>query len=196
MDLIKATTLPTNPDNILILENIFPKWFQQSIGTSCESMPWGHLHTGSYLDEDTREHSFTKLLYSADSKVYDDHLNLIKYVNDALTLDVIPSVILDVSILEFTRARANATLAGYKLNPHIDNHPNQKLWTLVYYVNDSSGDTVFYDEQKNEVKRSPFKKGNAVLFPSHYWHNADMPDNGLRISLGYVYKLDTKLNNE
>ena len=196
MDLIKATHIPANPDNILILEDIFPEWFQHAILKACETMPWGHLHTGSYLDEDTKEDSFTKILYWSEGNIYDDHQNLIKYVNDALTLDVIPKAISDASILNFIRARANATLAGYELNPHIDNYPNQQMWTLVYYVNDSSGDTVFYDDQKNEIKRSVFKKGNAVLFPAHYWHKADMPDRGIRISLGYVYKIDTRLNKE
>jgi hypothetical protein len=184
-----------NVDNIIILENIFPSWFQNSIESAFETMPWKYTKIKSMLDPSIEEDYFTKVLYMPNDGVFSDHLNLTAYVNDALTRDIIPNTIPDGRIVSFDRCRANATLKGYELYPHVDSNQGLKHWSLVYYVNDSDGDTIFYDDKLNEVKRSPYKKGNAVLFPAEYWHKADITTFPVRLSLGMVYGIETKLND-
>lgn len=183
-----------NPNKIIILENIFPKWLETAIQRNLETVPWKYTKIKSMLDPSVEEDYFTKIFYLPNDGVFDDHLNLTMYINDALTIDVIPNAIPDAQIRSFDRCRANATLKGYELYPHTDSNKGYKHWSLVYYVNDADGDTIFYDEQLREVKRSPYKKGNAVLFPAEYWHKADTTTHPIRQTLGLVYGIETKLN--
>jgi hypothetical protein len=72
---------------------------------------------------------------------------------------------------------------GCHNTPHIDNEePNWK--TLLYYVNDSDGDTLIFDKKfQKDVKhteltikyRSTPKKGTAILFDSDQFHCSTPP---------------------
>jgi len=49
---------------------------------------------------------------------------------------------------EVIRARADMTMYSHKEKthePHVD-MPNKNHWSAIYYVNDSDGDTIVYDE--------------------------------------------------
>jgi hypothetical protein len=108
------------------------------------------------------------------------------------------------------RMRANLTLANQKtesdlLMPHIDSfHPH---WNAIYYVNDSDGDTVIFNETNDEydsgqadidrIKANNFtikhrvtpKKGKLLAFPGKYYHTASFCKNAnyrclININLG------------
>jgi len=88
-----------------------------------------------------------------------------------------------------TRQRIKANLLMKQDGPHLQ-HPHSDIGgvgtnskTLLYYVNDSDGDTVLYNEYYYEstiglLTRqqtiSP-KKGRAVIFDSHQIHSACCP---------------------
>ena len=97
--------------------------------------------------------------------------------------------------------------------PHIDN----KFWnsySMIYYVNDSDGDTIIFNETSDEEKkkkpekltineRIPPKKNRAVLFRGNYFHTSTNPiDNEKRIVLNvnlsnlneYGYENDIERN--
>tara|TARA_R110000803_G_C11842327_1_gene304764 strand:- start:71 stop:628 length:558 start_codon:yes stop_codon:yes gene_type:complete len=58
--------------------------------------------------------------------------------------------------------------------PHVDiDWPH---WVFLYYVNDSEGETVFYNEQKEEIKRVTPKKGRACFFDGSIYHSASTPN--------------------
>jgi hypothetical protein len=59
---------------------------------------------------------------------------------------------------------------------HVDLHKTDKNYiTLVYYVLNSDGNTIVFDDGKEVwLKASPVK-GNAVWFPSHMEHRATPP---------------------
>ncbi len=88
------------------------------------------------------------------------------------------------------RMRANLSLANGEgaLMPHIDSfHPH---WVAIYYVNDSDGDTIIFNETNddydagqadiNRIKENKFtikhritpKKGKLIAFPGKYYHTA------------------------
>lgn len=90
------------------------------------------------------------------------------------------------------RMRANLMLPNRQDNdilmPHIDSfHPH---WNAIYYVNDSDGDTVIFNETNDtydpgqadidKIKSDNFtikhritpKKGKLVAFPGKYYHTA------------------------
>jgi hypothetical protein len=59
---------------------------------------------------------------------------------------------------------------GLDLPPHID-IPGRNHWVLLYYINDSDGDTVlFKDDQTTEIKRVTPKKGRMVFFDGSIPH--------------------------
>ena len=54
--------------------------------------------------------------------------------------------------------------------PHIDLHKPHNV--CLYYVNDSDGDTVFFESKDNNniIGRVTPKKNRAVVFPGHIYH--------------------------
>lgn len=66
-------------------------------------------------------------------------------------------------------------------NPaHVDGEYDH--WVVVYYVNDSDGDTVIFNqtygsqyEELTEMARVSPKKGRAVCFPGKYFHASSNP---------------------
>lgn len=71
---------------------------------------------------------------------------------------------------------------GYHM-PHIDSGDDHKVF--LYYLNDSDGDTVFFEErfngepvyELNEYKRVSPKMGRAVLFDGSIYHASSSPKN-------------------
>ena len=79
---------------------------------------------------------------------------------------------------------------------HMDDDINEDSWTLIYYVNDSNGDTIFYKDKNSdkETYRVKYKRGKMVLFPSSFVHQALAPSEEWRVSIGMMFKLKTKYN--
>jgi len=84
------------------------------------------------------------------------------------------------------------------MNPHCD--INKGGWTAIYYVNESDGDTVIFNEKThlpllNEEelsikKRVKNKKGRFVMFNQDYLH-AGMPpiDSAYRVVINFNFKI-------
>ena len=81
---------------------------------------------------------------------------------------------------------SNSSNKNQHNSPHIDNDPPlPNTYTLIYYVNDSDGDTIVFNEKyegfpiKNFSvdKRVSAKKGRMVMFPSDRFHCGSHPIN-------------------
>jgi len=76
--------------------------------------------------------------------------------------------------------------ANFHTTPHIDSNENH--WVLLYYVNDSDGCTIIFENSDLTVtldKIQP-KKGRFVLFPGHLYHAGQFPEHSsTRIVLNY-----------
>jgi hypothetical protein len=90
------------------------------------------------------------------------------------------------------KARSNDE--GYN-TPHID-VPDANFKSLLYYVNDSDGDTFVFNESfqdKKELtirKRVSPKKGRAIVFDSNIWHASSNPrQNANRIVLNLIFSV-------
>ena len=74
--------------------------------------------------------------------------------------------------------------------PHLDRYEPHLV--ILYYVNDSDGETVIYNykskdendipyfEDVKELKRITPKQGRIVVFDGRYWHTAEQPTNNIR----------------
>ena len=73
---------------------------------------------------------------------------------------------------------------GYQ-PPHVDlPYPH---FSCIYYVNDSDGDTVFYDNDKNIIKKVSPKKGRIIFFEGSINHSGSRPKNKHRIIINFNF---------
>lgn len=84
---------------------------------------------------------------------------------------------------------------GGVAHPHVDYKSPHK--TLVYYVNDTDGDTVFYDQWYDGTDRLDFtvqqrvqpKAGSAVIFDGLQYHSTSYPTKDVRAFININYKV-------
>jgi hypothetical protein len=114
-----------------------------------------------------------------------------------VVLDILKEFMNNVKIDKFRlmRAKANLTTQHKKNNKNIYNSPhidvNENHLVLIYYVNDSDGDTILFDKKLKIFKKISPKKGRFLLFDGSILHTGQHPiKNDIRVlinfDLGYV----------
>lgn len=84
------------------------------------------------------------------------------------------------------RTFLQAPSPGLKYNePHIDGEYPHTV--LLYYANDSDGDTVFFGKENNSepIARVTPKRGRVVIFDGNVYHASCAPTNGYRIVVNF-----------
>ena len=74
--------------------------------------------------------------------------------------------------------------------PHIDIHDRDNFFVVLYYVCDSDGDTIIYNETKESdqytiKQRVTPKQGRVVIFDGLLMHTAEQPLNNTRCIVNY-----------
>ena len=123
-------------------------------------------------------------------------LSFVHVVKDSGTLSpetnfyLIPvraSIALNIDLEDILMARVQLTCPqNTKLKhyaPHTDLRRSHSA--LIYYVNDSDGSTVLFDENKNIIKEVEPKKGRILLFNGAILHAAGIPKNGNRCVINF-----------
>lgn len=93
-----------------------------------------------------------------------------------------------VKIRGMLRVKANMMFPHSKVTknmhntPHVDVPGETEFVSAIYYVNQSDGDTVFFNEKESdtfdyltEYKRVAPKKNSLVMFDSHRYHASSNP---------------------
>lgn len=63
--------------------------------------------------------------------------------------------------------------------------------SMVYYVNDSDGDTVIFDDDMNEIERCTPACGSAIWFDSKRLHTATVPQHHKnRIVINFMFEIE------
>jgi len=78
-----------------------------------------------------------------------------------------------------TRCKLNMNVIDSRFSesyhtPHIDN-PYEDQITAIYYANDSDGDTYFFGDEGNVIKRITPKKGRLVWWKGRIYHAKSSP---------------------
>ena len=78
--------------------------------------------------------------------------------------------------------------------PHIDLDEGDEHVVVLYYVVDSDGDTIIYNERTEsltytEKQRVTPKQGRVVIFEGGQYHTAQQPSNGTRCIVNYNLEL-------
>jgi hypothetical protein len=78
--------------------------------------------------------------------------------------------------------------------PHVDFALDDDGTTsLLYYVNDSDGDTFFFDGDRTTINRVTPAKGRAVMFKSNLLHAGSPPKlHKARMIINFVFNKDLK----
>ena len=104
---------------------------------------------------------------------------------------------------ELMRIKSNLTFPtpenqmGNYNPPHVDT-PDNRFVSMVYYINDSDGDTVIFDKNFDQgyddleiAYSSQPKKGKAIIFPSDQFHASSNPTKHKnRIILNFVFAVE------
>lgn len=73
--------------------------------------------------------------------------------------------------------------------------PEYQFWTAIYYVNDSDGNTVIFNNRLKARKVIEPKKGRIVLFHGHHFHAGQPPiKSSKRVVINYNFILPRELN--
>lgn len=200
---------------IFVIDDIFPEYLVKSFSRKLyDTKRWEYGIQGrSDGPKDGRffaiwvhrPHETIEQLITRDP-FHKDVDGIASYVHDAFCEHVLPSVMPDAYPTQLYRVHFNGQVPMDVIVPiHLD-WEMPDYWTMIYYVGGKDGDTLFYndptgptgeDQSFEEVYRVKFKPGRMILFPSHYWHAALHPTEGLRVSCAISYRLSRcKANDE
>jgi hypothetical protein len=126
------------------------------------------------------------------SKVESPHAQIVNIILRALETKGI------IKVTDVLRARAvlvykDPSFGDYYQLPHVD--WTEQHYTVLYYVNDTDGDTIFFEEMYKEddhskktiEKRIAPKKGKCVIFNGLKYHTGSVPSNNNRIAISINY---------
>jgi hypothetical protein len=72
--------------------------------------------------------------------------------------------------------------------PHVDDGNSPGI-SAIYYVNDCDGDTLFFNENKQIIKKISPKKGTLVYWPSDIFHAGSPPKKSkYRVVINMVFR--------
>lgn len=140
-----------------------------------EDFPWYFINNSAY------NNSKDDITYSF------HHTLLLNYKITSNHFDFINSIALQLKdkfkLTEYNifRLRLGLTVSyGKKIinNPHIDVN-NREHKVILFYINDSDGDTYFYKNNKIIKSISP-EKNKAILFDGNIYHSSSKPEKNLR----------------
>lgn len=199
-----------DPKKIFIVDDIAPTWlFNSWLNRILQASRWKYGLAATRLDyqrffalwvSQAGQHRGTRGPFPG------DHEGICNYFNDLWQDLHLPNILPDAEVRTIHRVHFNGQFpSNEELGMHYD-WEDLDMWTLVYYMEGTGGDTVFFDnpvpdengslQKPAEIFRSEFKPNRAVFFPSFYWHYAENPPQGFRVSLSFNYLLNRCSVNE
>ena len=166
---------------LLGLENDFPWYYTEDVTTAgdfdSQYRPALNHYYVNFDDDDISEvesvyhHLFVPMLSKA-----------CKYLKIPET-----EVIQGRSFLQFPLKNIDTSVVD---TPHIDLDEGDEHVVVLYYVVDSDGDTIIYNERTEsltytEKQRVTPKQGRVVIFEGGQYHTAQQPSNGTRCIVNY-----------
>jgi hypothetical protein len=183
---------------LMIVENFIPKPYQEDILNllTSEDFPWFYHESISgsnsvLYNDHNLQYGFSHVFFNEgkeNSPFYKFLIPLTYFIEEKMNKEV--KEIIRVRAGMNTRVSENINVH----NPHIDYQTDHNV--LLYYVNNSDGDTIIYNEKKEkDVKKfsimntiSP-KMGRATIFNGLHYHSSSSPiKNSKRIVLNINFR--------
>jgi len=148
-----------------------------------QSIPW------NYIQNITHSNSTTNYLPGFSYYFVNKNINL--YENSCFNISQILYNLtykLNINLLDIIQARVFLQIPSLKSSPnevHVDlEFPH---WVCLYYVCDSDGDTILFDNSGNEIKRVSPKKGRIVFFDGSIKHCSSSPSKTHRAVVNFDF---------
>ena len=183
----------------IIIEDAVPKDFQEKIKqTLIERPDWRFLDDMSYAKIKMRHPS-----YGFNMLFKHPHAGIVSDLYEEICVKIIdyikPKINFKVDDIAFTRSFLQLPLDQKFIKDHNGIHVDMDVdhYACVYYVNDSDGDTIVYEQNRydtiagsqhvelKEHKRVTPKQGRMVLFDGARYHCSSQPKNGYRCIINF-----------
>lgn len=178
---------------IEVYDNILPKSVQDEIESAFEDsyFPWylGKSNNSTvpvdlskkWSDKNTREYlQFTHMFTDEKGQINSDRFHLVDtvikhYINYTNThMEVL-------RVKANLQTQCNFSKEDFYNTPHTDYGPKmkEKYYVLLYYINDSDGDTYIFDKLSDNsykiIEQVSPKKGRFLLFDGDLFHSGRHP---------------------
>lgn len=167
------------------IENFLPNSFHQEIKNlvSSDSFPW--FFHDNCTDENSNiinNYGFSHLIFDSNrnfkSNYFDFFYPICYFINDI-------NKVIRIRVGMQTKV-SETTNHINQMHHDFNNLKNDKI--ALYYVNDSDGDTVFFNNKKEEFFRQKPKENLAILFNGDILHSSSHPKNNpYRIAININY---------
>lgn len=182
---------------IKVVDKFIPEQYQDELESiiSSDKFLWSYQPCTyiSFINKDTSQYNDVPFLgrqLSNDNRVFEDYnliLPLVYFFMEHTGLTVIKVV----------RSKVNCVLpsADKRRHPPHTDCRDSKSYTLLYYINDSDGDTIIFNEFNDlngltvNTSITP-KKGRAVIFPANQLHCGNNPSNNRRLAINIVITVE------
>ena len=199
-----------NNNNIIVVEDFLHKLTQRQIEkliNQSGSINWAYRHSPNYTDpsielrfkhndsnifnKEFGDFSHHLLLHNIKSEVYDLFPDFKNLIQNKFKIKVKNIIRININF-----AFPTGVISSNYDTPHYDFFmKDETCKSIVCYINQSDGDTVFFDEftdgqidttKKTIVKRISPNAGMAVLFDSARYHSGSFPSKKIRIIINIV----------
>lgn len=170
----------------MIIKDLLPQSYKKEIQDALlgDEFPY-YLNKNILPDVKESSSQFTHTLYRED-KIESNAFNLIKpmiyFIEDKT----------NTSLKKIQRIKINLRTKtindNYELNIHKDmNEDNYK--SFLYYVNDSDGDTLFFDDNNKIIDSITPKENLGIFFNSNIKHTSQAPiNNDYRVVINFIFE--------
>ena len=174
-----------------IIDDFLPKEIHQQILTEINGLnfAWFYRNWSSFEDDNIAQ--FTHTFY-VDGKVNSYLFDLVMPIKSTFELKT------SYKVKRIHRAKANLLLnkpykdEDLKKAIHKDIDDEYGYISILYYIEDSDGDTIVYSKNKNkEVSRVSPKANRAFIFKADEWHNATPPkEYQTRKVINFIFEIE------
>lgn len=189
-------------NDIIVLDNFIPKSYEDKIKNEIlsEQINWHFMKDIAFTQQDIQDFKLSKSIPAFAHKFYDMSVGVIS-PGYGLVLPIVYFACdkINYPVSEIISARSFLSMPVQDaVYDHIHVDRTVPHTVVLYYVDDSDGDTVFFNETFNDVaeKDAKFenltirktvtpKKGRAVIFDGSIYHTATRPTRGSRLIINF-----------
>ena len=159
------------------IKKLVPETYRQflyNLATS-HAFEWHWFDYSSYDDKDRIGQLVHPLFLEGKvvSKHYEAFKSLLYFFEDRTGIEIKNILKLKVNLKPQTNVYSEEEVDA---SIHKDMLEDDNYISIVYYINDSDGDTVVYDEDKKTIVESMTpSSGSCIYFNSNHWHKATPP---------------------